>query len=328
MRDTAMQDRRGLKSYREIGYAVSEPHAAATSCTLEYTFDDWCIARMAEALGYKKDADLFFHRSANYRNLFDRTVGFFRGRLADGSWRSPFSPISLVNDEYTEADAWQYACDVQQDVPGMIALYGGNQGFIDKLDAMFNADSNIDTNIPDISGRIGQYSQGDEQSHHVAYLYDYAGAPYKTQQHIRQIMSTLYNDTPTGQCGNVDCGQMAAWYVFSAVGFYPVNPDSGIYVIGSPVVTHAALHIGGHTFTVIVENNSPQNIYVQSAYLNNKPLAGPWITYKELAHGGTLRLIMGSQPNTNWGSDSHDFPPPTMPQDFHYGPLPSPSINK
>jgi predicted alpha-1,2-mannosidase len=332
MRDTAMQDRNGLETYKRLGYVASTSGGAATSRTLEYTFDDWCIARMAQALGHEQDAKLFYQRAANYYNLFDRTTEFFRGRLANGNWRYPFVPNALVNDEYTEADAWQYAFDVQQDVPGMIALYGGDEGFIEKMDAMFNASPFIYTHIPDISGRIGQYSQGDEQSHHVAYLYDYAGVPYKTQMHVRQVMATLYGDTPDGECGNVDCGQMAAWYVFSALGFYPVNPDSGIFVIGSPVVTKAVIHLDrkqyhGRTFTVIAKNNSPQNIYVQSATLNGQPLLKPWFTRKELVAGGTLRLVMGSKPNVNWGQAAGDQPPPTMPADFHYPPLPAPATS-
>ncbi|MGH7950362.1 MAG: GH92 family glycosyl hydrolase, partial [Limisphaerales bacterium] len=330
MRDTAMQDRNGLKTYKELGYVASRPKGTATSRTLEYTLDDWCIARMAEALGHKDDAKMFYQRAANYRNVFDRTTGFFRGRLADGTWRSPFTPIALVNDEYTEADAWQYAFDVQQDVPGMIALYGGDRGFIDKMDAMFAANPAIETRIPDISGRIGQYSQGDEQSHHVAYLYDYAGAPYKTQFHVREVMSKLYDDTPTGQCGNVDCGQMAAWYVFSALGFYPVNPVSGVYAIGSPAVDKAVIHLDGekyhgHTFTVIAENNSPQNIYIQSASLNGQPLTKSWITFDQITAGGTLQFVMGPKPNHEWGAAPEDRPPPTMPADFHYPPLPPPA---
>ncbi|MGH7969904.1 MAG: GH92 family glycosyl hydrolase, partial [Limisphaerales bacterium] len=262
MRDTAMQDRNGLKSYRELGYVASKAGDQAASKTIEYSVDDWCLARMAEALGHPEDARMFYQRAANYRNLFDGTTRFFRGRKANGSWRSPFVDNALVGDEYTEADAWQYAFGAQQDPPGMIALYGGDQGFIEKLDALFTHDSTIQTTIPDISGLIGQYSQGDEQCHHVAYLYDYAGAPYKTQQRVRQVMSTLYDDTPTGQCGNVDCGQMAAWYVFSALGMYPVNPDSEVYALGSPMATKAVVHLDrakyhGNTFTVIAEHNSP-----------------------------------------------------------------------
>ncbi|MCX6924764.1 MAG: glycoside hydrolase family 92 protein, partial [Verrucomicrobia bacterium] len=332
MRDTAMQDRNGLKSYRELGYVASEPKAEATSRTIEYTVDDWCLAKMAEALGHQEDAKLFYQRCANYRNLFDRSVGFFRGRKADGSWRSPFIANGLVGDEYTEADAWQYAFGVQHDVPGLMALYGGDQGFIQKMDAMFAADSKILTDIPDITGLIGQYSQGDEQCHHVAYLYNYAGVPYKTQERVRQVMATLFDDTPGGQCGNIDCGQMAAWYVFSALGFYPVNPANGIYVIGSPVVKKAvvsldAKHYGGKKFTVLAPNNSPKNIYVQSASLNGKPLSRAWLRHEEIIAGGTLRLEMGPKPNLEWGHAQDVRPPATMPAGFQYPALPTPSVD-
>jgi len=331
MRDTAMQDRNGLDTYKRLGYVASEPHHEATSKTLEYSYDDWCIAKMAEALGHKDDAKLFYQRSANYYNLFDQTTKFFRGRKADGSWRTPFTDKALVGDEYTEADAWQYAMAIQQDVPGMIALYGGDRGFVDKLDALFTEDSTIHTSIPDISGLIGQDSQGDEQCHHVPYLYDYAGAPYKSQQRLRQIMSSLYDDTPAGQCGNTDAGQMAAWYVFSALGIYPMNPSSDIFAIGSPVVSKAVVHLDkdmyhGHTFTVVAKNNSAQNVYIQSATLNGKPLDRPWITREELVGGGELRFVMGSQPNTEWGSAPANRPPATMPADFHYPALPTPAV--
>ena len=333
MRDTAMQNRNGLDTYKQLGYVASKPGDQATSKTLEYTFDDWCIARMAESLGHQQDAQLFYQRSANYRNLFDTTTQFFRGRKADGKWRVPFVANALVGDEYTEADAWQYAFDVQQNAPDLISLYGGDQGFIQKMDIMFATNSTILTDIPDISGRIGQYSQGDEQSHHVAYLYNYAGAPYKTQQHVRQAMSTMYDDTPAGQCGNVDCGQMAAWYIFSALGFYPMNPDSGIYVIGSPVVSKAVVHLDadkyhGKTFTVIAKNNSADNVYIQSATLNGKPLSKSWLTYSQITSGGTLNLVMGSKPNLEWGSAQEDRPPATMPADFHYPDLPAPTSDK
>jgi hypothetical protein len=328
-----MQNRNGLSSYKERGYVASKPHQEATSKTIEYSFDDWCLARMAEALGHKEDAVMFYQRAANYRNLFDGRVGFFRGRKADGVWRAPFVTNALVGDEYTEADAWQYAFGAQQDAPGMIALYGGDKPFIQKLDSLFEADSTIQTGIPDISGLIGQYSQGDEQCHHVAYLYDYAGAPYKTQQRLREVMAAEYNDTPSGQCGNADCGQMSAWYVFSALGFYPMNPDSGIYAIGSPVVTKAVLHLDrdkyhGHTFTVEAGNNSPENIYIQSATLNGKPLLRAWLRNEEIVSGGKLRLVMGPKPNTDWGSAPDERPPATMPAEFHYAPLPPPASDK
>jgi predicted alpha-1,2-mannosidase len=330
MRDTAMQDRNGLDTYKQLGYVASRPGAAATSCTLEYTFDDWCLAQMATALGHPDDAKMFYARAGNYRNLFDQTTQFFRGRKANGQWRTPFSDRALVGDEYTEADAWQYAFAVQQDVPGMIALYGGDAGFIQKLDTLFTTDSTIYTSQPDISGLIGQDSQGDEQCHHVPYLYDYAGAPYKTQQRVRQIMATLYNDTPAGQCGNTDCGQMAAWYVFSALGFYPMNPDSGVFAIGSPTVNKAVIHLDratyhGRTFTVIAEHNRADNIYIQSATLNGRPLNRPWITRDEIIAGGTLRFVMGPTPNPQWGSAPGNRPPATMPADYQYAPLPAPA---
>jgi predicted alpha-1,2-mannosidase len=333
MRDTAMQDRNGLDTYKKLGYVASTPRGEAASRTLEYAFDDWCLARMAEALGHADDARMFYQRAANYRNLFDRTVGFFRGRKADGSWRSPFVVNALVGDEYTEADAWQYAFCAQQDVPGLINLYGGDALFIRKLDALFAADSTIQTDIPDISGLIGQYSQGDEQCHHVAYLYDCAGAPYKTQQRVRQVMDTLYDDTPAGQCGNVDCGQMAAWYVFSALGFYPLNPDSGVYAIGSPAVKNAVVHLdtkkyGGRTFTVSADGNSRNNIYIQSASLNGKPLERPWLSHEEITSGGTLKFVMGPQPNPQWGSAPEARPPATMPAGFKYAELPRPADDK
>lgn len=330
MRDTAMQDRNGLDSYKKLGYVPSAPGGSATSKTLEYTVDDWCLARMAEALGYDDDAKLFYQRAANYCNLFDRSTQFFRGRNAHGTWRLPFVDNGMVNDEYTEADAWQYAFAVQQDVPGMISLYGGDDNFIRKLDTLFATNSYIDTPLPDLTGRIGQYVGGNEQSCHIAYLYVYAGAPDKTQYWVRQAMTRLYNDTPAGEPGNVDCGEMAAWYVFSALGFYPVNPDSGIYVLGSPVVTKAVIHLDrdkyhGRTFTVTAKNNSADNIYVQSVTLNGKPLTRPWITHDELISGGTLRFVMGSQPNTLWGSTPADRPPATMPANFQYPPLPPPA---
>lgn len=332
MRDTAMQDRNGLDTYKKLGYMASVPGQKATSHTLEYTINDWCLAKAAETLGHQADAKLFYRRAANYYNVFDRTTEFFRGRKADGQWRFPFTPIGMVNDEYTEADAWQYRFAIQHDVPGMIALFGGDEGFVQNLDALFTADSKIDTKIPDITGLIGQNSQGDEQCHHVPYLYDYAGQPYKAQQRLRQIMATLYDDTPAGLCGNADCGQLSAWYVFSALGFYPVNPVNGVYAIGSPVVSKAVIHMDrekydGKTFTVIAENNSPANIYIQSVSLNGKPLDRPWIKREEVVSGGTLHFIMGSKPNIKWGSAMASRPPATMPADFQYPPVPAPAAN-
>jgi predicted alpha-1,2-mannosidase len=199
-------------------------------------------------------------------------------------------------------------------MPGLIELLGGDEACIAKLDKMFNEDSKLLANIPDLTGLIGQYIHGNEPCHHVAYLYSYAGAPWKTQQRVRQVMTTLYDNTIGGICGNDDCGQISAWYVLSAMGFYPVTPASGVYVLGSPVVDKATIRLDaryykGRTFTVVAENNSPQNMYIQSATLNGKPLKRSWITHAELAAGGELLLKMGLQPNKTWGQHPEDRPP-------------------
>lgn len=197
---------------------------------------------------------------------------------------------------------------------------GGDAPFIKRMDALFTADSKVINSVPDISGLIGQYSQGDEQCHHVAYLYNYAGAAWKTQERARQVMATQYSDKPDGQCGNADCGEMCGWYVLSAMGFFPVNPATGVYVIGSPALDKATLHLDpaiykGKTFTVTAQNNSPANIYIQSATLNGAPLTRSWITHQEIIQGGELNLVMGPQPNMNWGSAPSDRPPSGFPKD-------------
>ena len=333
LRETAMQDNDGLDQYRTSGYVYSSSggQAQSVSRTLEYAYDDWCIAQMAQKLGHPADAKLFLQRAADYRNVFDATTGFMRGRKADGSWRGPFNPKQLVWADYTEANAWQYTWSVMQDVPGLVKIMGGDTPFVEKLDGLFDANSDVIANIPDITGLIGQYAHGNEPVHHVAYLYNYAGAPYKTQQRVREVMAKLYNDTPAGQCGNDDCGQMSAWYVFSALGFYPVNPVGGVYVLGSPLVSRATIqldkaHYGGHAFTIIASNNSSQNMYIQSAALNGKPLTRSWFTQSELAAGGVLRLAMGPKPNLAWGRQIADRPPSGMPSGMKYAALPPPSL--
>lgn len=334
MRDTAMQNYNGLAEYRKSGYIYSSGggQKQSVSRTLEYAYDDWCIAQMAQALGHKEDAQLFLSRAANYRNVFDTTTGFMRGRKEDGSWRRSFNPKQLVWADYTEANAWQYSWTVMQDVPGLINISGGDAPFIQKLDTLFTEKSDVLANIPDITGLIGQYAHGNEPVHHVAYLYNYAGAPYKTQQRIREV-AALYDDTPAGQCGNNDCGQMSAWYVFSALGFYPVNPASGSYVIGSPLVEKAVLqldkdHYKGKTFTVLAPNNSAKNLYIQSATLNGKPLNRSWISHNEIAAGGELKLVMGPKPNMAWGKAAASRPLSGMPTGFTYAALPAGSTNK
>ena len=326
MRDTAMQDRNGLRDYKKLGYVASARGEQATSKTLEYAYDDWCIAKMADALGHKDDAQMFYQRAANYRNLFDRSTGFMRGRKADGTWRTPIDTHGMVGDEYTEADPWQYAFFVQHDIPGLAKAFGGDKPFIEKLDQLFVEDSTIHTGIPDISGLIGQFSQGDEQCHHVAYLYDLVGQPWKTQSRVREVMAKFYNDTPSGQCGNVDCGQMAAWYVFSSLGFYPVNPASGVYMLGSTLVDKATIKVpNGKTFTILADNNSEKNMYIQSIQLNGKALNRVWFTHNELIAGGTLHLVMGPRPNTALGTAESTRPHSVMPADLRLAALPMPS---
>ena len=315
MRDALMQDRNHMDEYRAKGYVPSSSDTTtprgeqrqSVSRTLEYAYDDWCLGRMAQLLGKTEDAKLFLARSENYRNVFDPGVGFMRGKLPDGKWREPFSAYQLFWSDYTEATAWQYSFFVPQNVPALIQLMGGDRAFAAKIDKMFTDNTPIvAAETPDITGLIGQYVQGNEPDHHAAYLYNYAGAPWKTQARIRQVMTSLYFNAPDGLCGNDDCGQMSAWYALSALGFYPVNPTSCVYVIGSPLVKKATIHLDpryhkGQTFTIIAENNSPQNIYVQSATLNGKPLTRSWFTHAELVAGGELVLKMGPKPNVAWG---------------------------
>ncbi len=328
LRATALNPRNGQDEFAKYGYVLSTGGSKqSVSRTLEFAYDDWCIAQMAQKLGHTADAQMFLQRSANYRNLYDATVGFMRGRHADGSWRRPFNPKQLAWTDFTEANAWQYSWAAMHDSPGLVKIMGGDTPFVNKLDALFTEDSSVLAAVPDITGLIGQYAQGNEPVHHVAYLYNYAGAPWKTQQRVRQVMDTLYDDTPAGEPGNVDCGQMSAWYVWSAIGFYPVNPVGGIYVIGSPRVDKATIRLApsGRTFTMIAANNSAQNVYIQTATLNGRPLTVSYLTHDQLMAGGVLRFQMGSQPNLNWGKALASRPPSGMPANFQYAPLPTPS---
>jgi predicted alpha-1,2-mannosidase len=264
-------------------------------------------------------AEKYAKRSQNWENVFDPSTGFMRGKNADGSWVTPFgeNEINSINfNEYTEANAWQYNFFVLQDVPGLIARLGGDEKFTARLDEMFDTQETIPNlhMIPDVTGVIGMYSHGNEPDHHVAYLYNYAGQPWKTQARVRQVATALYTNTPGGICGNDDCGQISAWYVFTALGFYPVDPTSGIYVLGSPLVDQVTLKLDskfykGRSFTVIAKNNSAQNPYIQSAMLNGQPITRSWISHKEIVSGGKLVLTMGPTPNKTFGSAPADRPP-------------------
>ena len=314
MKASAMQDNFGINYFNKLEYVPADKINESVSRTLEYCYDDWCIAQIAKLLHKENDYTYFMKRAGNYKNLFDKSTGYMRGKYADGKWRVPFSPgfTGEKNPDYTEGDAWQWTWFVPQDVAGLIKLMGGQQNFTQKLDSLFEQPSevNSETAPPDVSGMIGQYAQGDEPSHHIAYLYDYAGKPWKTQAVVREICETLYTDSTDGLCGNDDCGQMSAWYVFSAMGFYPVNPVDGIYAIGSPMLNKVSIDVGHNRhFTVIANNVSKENKYIQSAELNGKPLNLTYITQREIMNGGTLVFNMGDKPNKKWGASEDDAPP-------------------
>jgi predicted alpha-1,2-mannosidase len=313
------KNREQLDSYRDQGFIPTADGRQSVSKVLEYAYDDSCIARLAKALGKNDVAEKYAKRSQNWENVFDPSTGFMRGKNADGSWVTPFGKKeqdSINFNEYTEANAWQYNFFVLHDVPGLIAKLGGDEKFAARLDEMFDTKETIPNlaSIPDVTGVIGMYSHGNEPDHHVAYLYNYAGQPWKTQTRVRQICSELYTNTPDGICGNDDCGQISAWYVFTAMGFYPVDPVSGIYILGSPLFDKVTLRLDskfakGREFTVTAKNNSPANPYIQSATLNGQPITRSWISHEEITGGGELVLTMGPAPNKSFGSAPVDRPP-------------------
>jgi len=256
---------------------------------------------MARVLGKDDDYNIFLKRAHYYENVFDASGQFMRPRNMDGSWVEPFDPMEAGNRYYTEANAWQYTWSVPHDVEALIELMGGAEKFIKKLDALFEQSPEV-KGPPDITGLIGQYAHGNEPSHHIAYLYNYAGAPWKTQERVRQIMDGLYGPGPQGLCGNEDCGQISAWYVFSAMGFYPVCPGQGVYVIGSPIFEKVTIHLNrpykADKFVIKANNVSGEDKYIQSALFNGKALKKSWIRHSDITEGGTLTFEMGPKPNT------------------------------
>jgi len=311
MRDTTgypMRYFQGLVNYKKYGYVPADLEAEATARTLEYAYADWCMARMAEALGKKEDYQYFSSRSINYKNVFDKKEGFMNGRFSNGKFRPNLDPTFSRHrrDDFCEGNAWQWTFFVPQDVDGLSGLFGGKEGLAEKLDALFSAPEKLagEQASGDISGLIGQYAQGNEPSHHIAYMYNYVGQPWKTQKITHQILTTLYDNTVNGICGDEDTGQMSAWYVFSSMGFYPMNPTSQKYDIGSPLFDEVIMRLGnGLSFIVTAKNLSKENIYIQSAKLNGKPLNHPYINYTEIKTGGTLEFVMGQSPNMGWGNN-------------------------
>jgi predicted alpha-1,2-mannosidase len=308
MKHSAELDHFGLAHYKKLGYIPAEEEAESVSKTLEYAYDDWCIAIMAKTLGKMDDYEKYIKRAQSYKNLFDPSTGFMRARM-NGRWFEPFDPKE-VNFNYTEANAWQYSFFAPQDISGLIDMLGGQDKFEVMLDRMFNESTQTTgRQQSDITGLIGQYAHGNEPSHHMAYLYNYIGKPWKTQERVRQIMNELYTHEPDGLCGNEDCGQMSAWYVFSAMGFYPVTPCDPVYVIGSPLFDEISIELeNGNRFTVKVNNNSSQNSYVQSVKLNGRDHPKSFIRHQDIMNGGTLEFVMGSQPSETWGTDKINRP--------------------
>ncbi len=281
------------ENYTKYGYFPTDlTEAESVSSTLESVYDDYAAADMAKRMGKEEEAAYFAKRADYYKNLFDPSTKFMRPKKADGTWKSPFNPSQVghsesIGGDYTEGNAWQYTWHVQHDVPGLIALFGGEEAFLQKLDSVFTV--KLETTQADVTGLIGQYAHGNEPSHHVAYLYTLAGRPERTQELIRQIFDTQYLPKPNGLCGNDDCGQMSAWYMFSAMGFYPVNPVSGEYVFGAPQFPKFTLHLAdGKTFTILAEGLSEEHKYIDSITLNGKPYTKNYITHDDILKGGTL----------------------------------------
>lgn len=276
----------------------------SVSRTLEATTDDWCAAQLARSSGKMDDFDFFNRRAGYYKNLYDRKSELMRGRKRDSTWVTPFDPIEIspgggTIGEYTEGNAWQYFWHVQHDVDGLIGLTGGREAFERKLDMLFTMNSDVysrEGSVADVTGLIGQYAHGNEPSHHVAYLYNYAGAPWKTQEIVPRILKSQYRNAPNGLSGNDDCGQMSAWYIFSTLGFYPVNPASGVFEIGVPAFKHSEIVVNGKRFVIQAQGLSDVNRYIQTLELNGKPWNSFQISYKDIMKGGTLKVSMGPVP--------------------------------
>ncbi|CDD97681.1 putative alpha-1 2-mannosidase [Bacteroides intestinalis CAG:315] len=298
---------RGIGLYKKYGYVpydVTDHYNSenwSLSKTLEYAYDDYCIARMAEKLGERQIAAEFYKRSQNYKNVYNPQTSFMQPRDNKGNFIQPFSP-----DDYTphicESNGWQYFWSVQQDVDGLIGLVGGTERFAQKLDSMFTYNPSADEDLPIFStGMIGQYAHGNEPSHHVIYLFNAVGQPWKAQKYAAEVMHELYKNTPAGLCGNEDCGQMSAWYVFSAMGFYPVDPVSGRYEIGTPMYPEMKMHLdNGKIFTVLAPAVSKENIYIQSVKLDGKPYDKSYITHEQIMNGSVFEFEMGNKPGAVW----------------------------
>lgn len=308
MKKSANWNHYGIPAYIQQGYISIEDDNESVSKTLEYAYDDWCIAKFAQLLQKQSDYEEYIQRGQYYKNIFDTETGFMRPKI-NGNWLSPFNPKE-VNNHYTEANAWQYTFFVPQDIEGLIGLMGGNQKFCYKLDELFTTSSQMSgREQPDITGLIGQYAHGNEPSHHMAYLYNFAAAPWATQSTVHRICNEFYTPGPDGLIGNEDCGQMSAWYVFSAMGFYPVTPGLPYYTIGSPMFEEVKIHLeNGNTFTIIAKNVSKDNFYISSAILNGNNYGKSYIQHDDIMKGGEITFTMERFRNTIWGTQGENLP--------------------
>lgn len=319
-----MHDFRGAKYYKQLKYVPYDKEIASAAKTLEYCYDDWCIAQMAKMLGEKKDYKYYIERAGYYKNLFDKRVGFFRGKSSTGEWRVPFDPFYdnhlSSTDDFCEGTPWQWLMFVPHDGKGLINLMGGKETFITKFDSLFTVSSVVHGNKPTPAskdGLIGQFAFGNEPGHHYPYMYNYVGQPWKTQKWASQVLYTLYNTSPRGICGNEDTGQMAAWYVLSSMGFYPVTHGTGVYFIGTPIMSEVLLNHAKGTLTIKANNVSRENVYIQSLKLNGKPYNKSWISHQDLfGSNALLEFEMAGTPNTKWASDANSIPPSMADEKF------------
>lgn len=309
-----VDDYRGLQWYRPMGYIPADLEEESVSKTLEYDYDDWAVAHVAAKLGDHENAKLLAARSRNYRNYWDGATGFLRAKMKDGSWAVPFNPIEMGHSkkwrDYTESNAWQTTFGIQHDVTGYIELMGGDKAFVTKLDALFNQPSTLPANAPpDISGMVGQYAHGNEPSHHIAYLYSYAGEPAKTQERIHFLNTEMYSNTPDGIAGNEDVGQMSAWFILSSIGFYAVDPVSTHYVFGTPLFDRVTLMLaGGNKLVFEARRETPESIYLHEVELNGKAYSKSWFSHAEVAGGGRFVFRLGRKPDESFGKDASSRP--------------------
>ncbi len=306
MKASSTRDDQGSQYVKSIGFIPADKESESVAKAMEYAIDDWSIAQVAKKLGRADDYQTYSARALYYKKYFDPHTRFMRGLTSDGKFQVPFDPIQSIHrqNNYTEGNAWQYTWLVPHDVPGLVGLFGSDAAFAQKLDSLFIVKGSLgESASPDISGLIGMYAHGNEPSHATTYLYAYAGQQWKTAEKVRQVLREMYRDQPDGISGNEDCGQMSAWYILSALGFYPVSPTSGAYVLGSPVVDKATIRLPqGKTFVINVQNNGPQNPYIQSAKLNGQDYPNTYLLHRDIVAGGTLQLTMGPQPNRTFGA--------------------------